>query len=250
MHDSFLLENLVHSGIYDAFQNVSFHPIYLASKIASIIFGAVISVYAYRMYKTVQSNVLLGITLSFGFMSFTDVFMVLILPTINNLNLFNLYFWLRLVTMSFAFGFLALAYFTSTRVGIKSIPLKMGMLSTIPISSIILATWFFNNSSLPPVTDYSEYFRIFNIAALAYVIIISYKSIIFNPRKGLSYIPFVYGIFLVGQVSLLLFSLQGSLSSVITAFLVKDIGLGIFAKIIYDSNSNRKHNLKGLKLPY
>ncbi|MGA9230141.1 MAG: hypothetical protein WBV92_08310, partial [Nitrosotalea sp.] len=65
-----------------------------------------------------------------------------------------------------------------------------------------------------------------------------------------SYIPFVYGIFLVGQVSLLLFSLQGSLSSVITAFLVKDIGLGIFAKIIYDSNSNRKHNLKGLKLPY
>ncbi len=78
----------------------------------------------------------------------------------------------------------------------------------------------------------------------------SFKSTILNPRKQLTYIPFVFCIFLTGQVSLLFFSLQGSLSSVITAFLIKDIGLGIFAKIIYDSNRNRKHNLKDLKLPY
>jgi hypothetical protein len=153
--------------------------------------------------------------------------------------------------MSFAFGFLALTYLTSTREGIKSnIPIKMGILSTIPISSIILLTWIFDNSILPPVTEYSKYFRIFDIAALVYVIIISSKSTIFDPRKGFSYIPFVYGIFLINQVSLLLFSLYGSPSYAITAFLLKDIGLVIFAKIIYDSSVNRKQNLKDLKQPY
>jgi hypothetical protein len=242
---------MIHNGIYNTFQNSSFHPIFLVSKISSIILGAVISVYAYKMYRTIQSNVLLGITLSFGLMSFTDVFIILILPTINNLVLFNLFFWLRLVTMSFVFAFLALTYFISSKEGKRSnITLKIAALSTIPISLTILLAWFFNNSSLPAVTDYSEYFRIFNIGTLIYVIAMSSKNTTFNLRKEFSYIPLVFGIFLIGQVSLLLFSLQGSVSSVITSFLVKDIGLAIFAKIIYDHSDKRKHNLKELKPPY
>lgn len=184
-------------------------------------------------------------------MSFTDIFIILILPTINNLVLFNLFFWLRLVTMSFAFAFLALTYFISSQKGRRSnITLKIAALSTIPISLIILSTWFFNNSSLPAVTDYTQYFRIFNIGALIYVIFMASKNTTFNPRKEFSYIPLVFGIFLIGQVALLIFSLQGSVSSVITSFLLKDIGLAIFVKIIYDSSGKRKKNIKESKTPY
>lgn len=75
----------------------------------------------------------------------------------------------------------------------------------------------------------------------------SFKNSIFNARKEFIFIPIAYGILLIGQVSLLIFSLQGSPSAVITAFLAKDVGLAIFAKIIYDAD-RRKPSLKELKL--
>jgi hypothetical protein len=74
----------------------------------------------------------------------------------------------------------------------------------------------------------------------------SFKNSVFNARKEFSYILLAYGIFLIGQVSLLIFSIQGSLSAVTVAFLAKDVGLIIFVKIIYDS-SRRKSSLKELK---
>lgn len=74
----------------------------------------------------------------------------------------------------------------------------------------------------------------------------SFRNSIFNGRKEFVFIPIAYGIFLIGQVSLLIFSLQGTFSSVTTAFIAKDIGLAIFAKIIYDANQ-RKPSLKELK---
>jgi hypothetical protein len=242
-----LLENLVHAGIYNTFKDTSFHPIFYLTKVVSITLGAIVSIYAYKFYKIIHSNVLLGIILSFGLMSFTDVFVMLYLPTINNPELFNLFFWLRLFTMSFAFAFLALAYLISSYEGKRTgLVLKISMLSTIPIISTVLAVWFFNNSSLPTVTDYDSYFRIFNICALVYVISMSFKNSIFTSRKEFVFIPIAYGVFLIGQVSLLIFSLQGSFSSVATSFVAKDVGLVIFVKIMHSAN-RRRPSLKELK---
>ena len=74
----------------------------------------------------------------------------------------------------------------------------------------------------------------------------SFKNSIFNGRKKFVFIPIAYGVFLIGQVSLLIFSLQGTFSSVTTAFIAKDIGLAIFAIIIYDINRCKPY-LKELK---
>jgi hypothetical protein len=74
----------------------------------------------------------------------------------------------------------------------------------------------------------------------------SFKNSIFTSRKEFVFIPIAYGVFLIGQVSLLIFSLQGSFSSVATSFVAKDVGLVIFVKIMYSAN-RRRPSLKELK---
>jgi hypothetical protein len=113
-------------------------------------------------------------------------------------------------------------------------------LSVASVFSIILLAWYFNSTGLPTSTDYEEYFRVFNICTLGYVTIKSSESIILKQRKEFSYPILGYSILWMGQVSLLFFSLYGKSSYVIGAFLLKDIGLVVFIRFIYNLDIKSK----------
>jgi hypothetical protein len=119
----------------------------------------------------------------------------------------------------------------------------------IVIIPILLSVWLFNNSSLPESTNYHQYFRMFDVCVLMYVIVISFRNSIFKQEKGLSYTLIGYSILLSGQVALTLFSLQGGFGNAITAYVAKDVGLLIFVKILRDA-SGLKSTLKKLKTEY
>jgi hypothetical protein len=248
MNLNFMLENLITNSMYDVFKNSSFESFTYVSKVISIALALVVMVYAYRCYKIIHSSILLGIILSFGFMAITDVFVISILLIIDNASLFNLFFWLRLCTMSFAFTFLALAYYTSANHVRKSstVALKFITMSTIPIFFMLLSTWFFNNTIFPIFAEYDDYFRVYNICALGYVFIKSLFHLASNVRRELSYFPLACGILLMGQLFLFAFTLDGSFSAVIAAFLAKDVGLAIFGIMLYDTHTGRA-SFKGLK---
>jgi hypothetical protein len=245
-----MLENLLNDSVYTTFKNSSFNDIILISKILSISLAAIVAAFGFRFYTTLRSPVLLGIMLSFGFMSVTDVFIILIQPAVDNLILFNLFFWLRLVAMSLAFTFLALTYYTSSEEGKRSKmrAIKYTGLSTIPIFSIILSAWFFNGGSLPAFTQYDEYFGLYNVCALGFVFIKLLKNSKSKKVQDVNYLLLAYGILWMGQISLLVSSLGGNSSTAITAFFAKDVGLAIFAIMQFHAN-REKPVLKELKYP-
>jgi hypothetical protein len=245
-----MLENLLNDSVYSIFKNSSFNDIILTSKIISVSLAAIVAAFAYRFYTTLRSPVLLGIMLSFGFMSVTDVFIILIQPEVDNLILFNMFFWLRLVTMSLAFTFLALTYYTSSGEGKRSkmIAIKYTGLSSIPVFSIIFSAWFFDSDNLPAFTQYDEYFGLYNVCALGFVFIKLLKNSKSKKVQDVNSLLLAYGILWMGQISLLVCSLGGNSSIAIAAFFAKDVGLAIFAIMQFHGN-RRKPVLKELKHP-
>jgi len=244
-----MLENLINSSEYHVLDNSSFEPFVYASKMISLVLALVVVVYAYQFYKTYRSPVLLGIILSFGFMALADIFMVLALPTLNDPILFNLFFWLRLFTMAYGFTFLALSYHHSTKeVGKADVfILKISALSVIPVFAMLTLTWFSNNSNFPPFIIYDKYFRVYNICVMGYVFIKSFQYSISHVRKDFIYLPLAYGILWAGQFSILFFTLDGSLSAVVVAFLAKDVGLAIFVIMLHRMSKSKPSFKEGVK---
>jgi len=245
-----MLEDLISGSEYHVLDNSSLDPFIFSSKIVSLVLAFAIAVYAYQFYKIYHSLVLFGIILGFGFMALSDVFMVLASPALNDPTLFNLFFWFRLLATAYGFTFLALSYHHTRKDRETNTPiLKISILSIIPVFAMLTITWFSNNPSLPPFSSYDEYFRTYSICALGYVFIKSFQYSVSHVRKDFVYLPIAYGILWIGQFSLLFFALDKSLSSVVAAFVAKDVGLAIFAIMMYWISKGKPSLNVGIKTP-
>ena len=175
--------------------------------------------------------------------------MILAIPVLNDPISFNLFFWLRLLSGAYGCTFLALSYLRSTKEEGKAdtFVLKITTLSVIPVFAMLTLTWFFNNSSLPPFTSCDEYFRVYSICAMGYVVTKSLHYSISQKRKDFIYLPIAYGILWMGSFSLLFFTLDGSLSAVVTSFVTKDVGLAIFVIMMYWVSKGKRSLAAGVK---
>ena len=246
-----MLTNLITGSEFHVLDNSSLDPFIYTSKIVSLVLALVVMVYAYQFYKIYRSLVLFGIILGFGFMALADVFMIMALPVLNDPISFNLFFWLRLLSITYGFTFLALSYLRSAKEAgkVDTLALKITALSVIPVFVALTITWFSNNSSLPPFTSYDEYFRVYNICAMGYIFIKSFQYSNSHARKDFMYLPLAYGILWMGQFSILFFTLDGSLSALIASYVAKDVGLAIFVIMMYWISKGKPSLKTGVKTP-
>lgn len=212
------------------------------SKIIASILAFVVAFYFYRYYSLSKLSYLLGIAVGFTFIAVSAVFLAIDVLLESNMELFNVIFWLRLVSLSYGFSLLAASYHYKHREteGIPSL-IRIGALSAIPvmimIGIVVIAPPALN---LPPYNDVDEYFRIFNLVMLAYVFKNALGSIIERGRKGFMYIPAAYAILWLGQYSAFIYNVDGSIVAFIAQHTIKIIALTLFVIVLSQVTRGRK----------
>jgi hypothetical protein len=210
-------------------------PFIFSNEVIASLLAFTIAYLFYRFYRVSGLTHLLGIVIGFMFITFAEILLAVDVWLEFNPELFNMLFWLRLLSLSYGFSFLAISYYYKHREE-YSIPLSMriGALSAIPImiviTVIVIAPPAFG---LPAYNVIDEYFRVFNLFMLGYVFISTLGSIVEQGRKEFVYIPAAYAVLWLGQYSGLLFGLDGSTSAFIAQQIAKTLALALFVGVLY-----------------
>jgi len=209
-------------------------PFIFSTEVIAATIAFVVAFHFFRFYRLSGFVYLLGLATGFSFITFAETMLALDVWLEFNPEIFNLLFWMRLLSISYGFSFLAVSYYYKHREDDK-VPwmMRIGALSVIPIMTMIALVVI-----LPPALDFppynmvDEYFRAFNLVVLAYVFKSTLGSIVEQGRKEFMYIPAAYAILWLGQYSSLIFSIDGSNSAFIAAHIAKVTGLAIFVGVL------------------
>jgi hypothetical protein len=205
-------------------------PLVFSVEIIASVLAIVVALYFYRFYRLTGFLYLLGLTIGFIFITFAEVLLAVDVWLEFNPDLFNLLFWMRLLSLSYGFSFLAISYYYKRKEDYRTIMFKVAALSAIPIMGV-MAVMIIAPPALdfPPYNVADEYFRVFNLIMLAYVFRSTLNSIVEQGRKELVYIPAAFAVLWIGQFSGLIFSLDVSVSAFISQLSAKLLGLLLFA---------------------
>jgi hypothetical protein len=206
--------------------------IFTAEVIASVL-AFVVAFYFYKFYRLSGFVYLLGLVIGFSFITFAEVLLATDVWLEFNPEIFNLLFWMRLLSLSYGFSFIAVSYYLKHREE-DSTPLLMRIagLSAIPIMvAIVIVVLLPPALDFPPYNMADEYFRVFNLVILAYVFKSTLGSIIEQGRKEFMYIPAAFAILWLGQYSALISSIELNTTSVIAQHIAKVIGLALFVGV-------------------
>ena len=213
-------------------------PFIFSSEVIAAILAFVVVFYFYRFYRLSGFVYLLGLVIGFSFITFAEILLAIDVWQEFNPEVFNLLFWLRLLSLSYGFSFLAVSYYYKHSEEDR-IPwmMRIGAFSVIPLMIMIAMVVILPPAfDFPPYNQADEYFRAFNLVMLAYVFKSTLISIVEQGRKEFMYIPAAYAILWLGQYSSLIFNLDVNASAFIAAHIAKIIGLalfvGVFSQII------------------
>jgi len=209
-------------------------PFIFSSEVIAAILAFVVALHFYRFYKLSGFVYLLGLVIGFSFITFAEILLAIDVWLEFNMEIFNLFFWLRLLSLSYGFSFIAVSYYYKHREEDKTpMMMRMGALSAIPVMVVIVIMVFVPPAlEFPPYNQVDEYFRVFNLFVLGYVFRSTLSSIVEQGRKEFMYIPAAYAVLWLGQYSSLIFGLDGSVSPYIAALIAKVIGLALFVGVL------------------
>jgi hypothetical protein len=147
--------------------------------------------------------------------------------------------WLQLFTQTYAFSFLAVTYFFSRK------PSKYsrlwwnvtyaGIALVAVISYLVVVEPFVLNLGLPSYDKANQYLVVFNIICLAYVSIHTLRSHAIKPDAKTIWIPLSYLLIGFGQYSLLIWTIDSSLTAYIGAQFLRLAGLLILLFVSYQT---------------
>ena len=206
--------------------------IFSAYVIASVL-AFVVAFHFYRFYRLTGFVYLLGLTIGFFFIMFADIMLATDVWLEVNPEIFNLLFWLRLLSLSYGFSFLAVSYYYKHKEEDKTFAIRVAALSAIPIMIVLVVVIVAPPAlELPPYNTVDEYFRVFNLIMLAYVFKSALSSIVEQGRKEFLYIPAAYAVLWLGQYSALIYNLEGPISAFIAAPIAKIVALSLFVVVM------------------
>ncbi|MEM3098589.1 MAG: hypothetical protein QXU32_07725 [Nitrososphaerales archaeon] len=202
-------------------------------QVAASVLAFIVAFHFYKFYRITGFVYLLGLGIGFSFITFAQVLLAADVWLEFHPELFNLLFWLRLLSLSYGFSFLAVSYYSKSKEEDKTLMLRIAALSAVPImvmiAVVILAPPVLD---FPPYNQVDEYFRVFILVVLAYVFRSTLVSIVAHGRKELMYIPAAYALLWLGQFSGLIYSIDGGISAFIALHSAKLAGLLLFAIVM------------------
>jgi len=217
-------------------------PFIFSTEVIAAVLAFVVAFHFYKFYKLSGFLYLRGLVIGFSFITFSEIMLAVDVWLEFNMEIFNMFFWLRLLSLSYGFSFIAVSYYYKHREEDK-IPLMMriGALSVIPLMIMIGVVVILPPAfDFPPYNQADEYFRIFNLVMLGYVFTSTLSSMVEQGRKEFIYIPAAYAVLWLGQYSSLISSLELNVSTFIAAHIAKVIGLALFVGMLLQVMRGKK----------
>lgn len=209
-------------------------PFIFSTEVIATVLAFIVAFHFYRFYRLSGFVYLLGLVIGFSFITFAEVLFAIDVWLEFNPEIFNLLFWLRLLSLSYGFSFLAVSYYYKHREEDRTpFMMRIGALSVIPIMIVIAAVVI-----LPPAFDFpaynqvDEYFRVFNLVMLGYVFKSTLGSIVEQGRKEFMYIPAAFAILWLGQYSALISNIDLNISAFIAQHIAKVTALALFVGVL------------------
>ena len=173
----------------------------------------------------------LGLPLGFGFLGASYAFSALSYSPVFD---FANSGWVQLFVRAFAFLFLAVTYYFSKSAKKPRLlwNITLGVLAAILTILILLAIispqFLWSNYRLAQV-----YVRVFNLICLSYISIHALKSHIEQPDPTTLMIPLGYILLGIGQYSVLIWAVDGSIFAFFAGLALRLAGLAVFLFVSY-----------------
>ena len=208
-------------------------PFLFSAEVIASVLAVIVALYFYRFYRLTGFVYLLGLTIGFSFMTFSEILLAIDVWLEFNPTIFNTVFWMRILLLSYAFSFIAVSYYYKHREEDKPFTIRIAALSAVPIMVLMAVVIFAPPAfDFPPYNMVDEYFRVFNLIMLAYVFRSTLTSIVEQGRKEFVYIPAAFAILWLGQFAGLIYNLEAPVSAFIANHIAKVIGLALFVVVM------------------
>jgi len=205
----------------------------VAYELTSAILCFILVRFMIKPYRLTSDGRYLGLPIAFGLLGASYLFSSVIY---TELPFFRQDFlWFQLVARTFAFMFLAATYYFSIKPSETSRLLWNVTFSliTVAIVTSVVAVIFMPQFNFESYRTASQYVRIFIIICLIYIIIHVLRSHMAKPDSTTLLIPLGYILLAIGQYSLIIWALDGSMSAWWGALALRWGGLAIFLYIAY-----------------
>lgn len=216
----------------------------VASEFVSTVLALVLIYLFFKAYRVTHSIYLLGLPVGFSFLAFSYIFLGISLLYENDVIVSESFLWLRLITQSFGFAFVAFTYYFSSK-SERATKFFLGMISFASIISILLflgtlivAPPFLG---LPSVNVVDECFTIINLVFLGYVIchLVKHLKLSHGAVSSLIWAPLAFSLLWLAQYSLLIWGIDGSQTAFAVAHVARLVSLVLFISIYYHSGRAR-----------
>jgi hypothetical protein len=199
----------------------------------SAVFCIVLVKYMIKPYQLTKETRYLGLPVGFSLLGLSFVVSAVVYY-LRQTEYFTDMLWFQSLMRTFAFLFLAITYYFSTKLS-KNTQIFSGV--TFGILSIALTSLFFMIFVTPTISHfYAEsqiYVRVFNVLCLTYVAIHTLRSHIRKPDPTTIWIPLGFILLGISQYSLLFWYTDLSLSAFTGAMALRLAGLSVILVISY-----------------
>lgn len=208
--------------------------IIVPTSIISIVLASIFAGQSFRIYSVSQSRFLLGLVIGFSSIAAGDFFLLITttLQPILESDQYNLMYWYRLIFSSAGFAFVALTYHHRNKQDDDISLLRIGVVTVIIVGIILFLSHILVQLPNPIMVNPPNFlFRLFNVMVLAYVVRATLQHV--SQKNGWIHVPFAFMILLLGQFSVFIFSIDGSIAARIASNILRDIGLFILVWSIF-----------------
>jgi hypothetical protein len=188
--------------------------ILVISEFVSVGLALALVYFFFKAYKATRSVYLLGLPIGFSFLACSYAFLGASLLYGGGTVIPEEFMWLRLITRSYGFAFVAFTYFFSSRTErttkrFLSVISLVSAISLLFVLGILMMTPPF--LELPPANIVDECFTIANLVFLGYVIysVVKRLELARVPISGL-WAPTAFSLLCLGQYSSLIWEIDGS----------------------------------------
>jgi hypothetical protein len=214
----------------DPYAYQTFRVVYEAT---SAIFCLILVRFMIKPYIVTRESRYLGLPLGFGFLGATYALSAFVYFQPQFLGNGTIYF--QLLMRTFAFVFLCVTYYFSTKSGDNG---RFWSTSLALIIIAFLALFLLVNIpgvTLPSYQLTSTFTRFFNLICIAYLCAHTLRSHIEKPDPETLWIPLGYFLFGVSQYSLIIYAIDNSMSAWWGALAIRWTGLAVFLFVSYKS---------------
>lgn len=212
----------------------------IASEFVSFGLALFLSYLFFKGYKFTRSTYLLSLLVGFLFLASSYIFLGMSLFYKDNVSISESFLWLRLITQSYGFGFIAFGYYFSQKTE-KATRHFLGIISLVSTFSVILILGVLIVAPpflrLPSIEIVDECFRAVNLVFLGYVVFNLFKRFESSREAvfDLMRTPLAFSFLWLAQYSLLIWGIDGSQTAFVLAHVARLASLTLFIYIYHSS---------------